>query len=130
MLELKVFYSASVLQPCVLASAKMSILILLYCIFVTRAFRVTAIILMLIVGAWWISTTLAAAFICSPMKSTWDTDVQGTCGDQWVLDIITPLPWILKDFAILIAPLPSVWKLQMPIRQKMALIRLLLIGFL
>ena len=50
--------------------------------------------------------------------------------DQWVLDIITPLPWILKDFAILIAPLPSVWKLQMPIRQKMALIRLLLIRFL
>ena len=66
---------------------------------------------MSIVGAWWISITLAAAFICSPIKSAWDPDVQGKCGNQYVLDIIAPIPWILTDFAILLAPLPIVWKL-------------------
>lgn len=117
-------------QPCLLASAKASILILLYRIFITRAFRITAIILLFIVAAWWTAITLASALICSPIETAWNPNVQGKCGNQYILDIIAPIPWILTDFIILLAPLPNVWKLQLPYRQKVGLIGLLLIGCL
>lgn len=85
---------------------------------------------MAIIGAWWIAISLGAALICSPVKSAWDPDTPGSCGNQYVLDIIAPIPWILTDFVILFAPLPAVVKLQMPSRQKVALIGLLFIGCL
>ncbi|KAL9612401.1 MAG: hypothetical protein Q9167_002995 [Letrouitia subvulpina] len=77
---------------------------------------------MAIIGAWWIAVSLGAALICSPVKSAWDPDTPGSCGNQYVFDIIAPIPWILTDFVILFAPLPAVIKLQMPSRQKVALI--------
>ena len=116
------------MQPCLLASSKLSILILLYRIFITKAFRTTALALMAIVASWWISITFAVVFICSPVKSQWNPDVPGHCGNQYLLNVIDPIPWILTDFAILFAPMPMVWKLHMPTRQKVALGGLFLIG--
>ena len=52
----------------------------------------------------------------------------GHCGNQRVLDIIDPILWILTDFAILFAPLPMVYKLHIPIRQRLALGVLFLVG--
>ena len=123
----KVVYSATLLQICVLASSKTSILILLYRIFITKAFRRTVLVLMAIVATWWIATSFAVAFICSPVRSQWNSNVPGHCRNQYLLDIIDPIPWILTDFAILFAPMPMVWKLQMPIRQKVAVTSLFLV---
>ncbi|KAL8786446.1 MAG: hypothetical protein Q9213_002762 [Squamulea squamosa] len=114
------------LQPCLLASAKISILILLHRIFITPAFRIAAIVLMFIITAWFIALTLASALICSPIETAWNPNVQGKCGNQYIMDIIAPIPWILTDFIILLAPLPIVLKLQMPRRQKAGLVGLLL----
>ena len=124
----KVFYSASLLQPCCLASAKLSILLLLHRVFITKVFRTTSRVLMVIVASWWISITFAVAFVCTPVSSRWDPNVPGHCGNQYLLNIIDPIPWILTDFAILLAPLPIVWKLQMRIQQKIALGCILLVG--
>ena len=84
--------------------------------------------LMAVVTCWWISISFAVAFICSPVKSEWNPDVPGHCGNQYLLNIIDPIPWILTDFAILIAPMPMVRKLHMPTRQKVALAGIFLIG--
>lgn len=116
------------MQTCLLASAKMSVLILLYRVFITPAFRKTVIVLMTIVTSWWISITFAVAFICSPVKSQWNPSVPGHCGDQYILNIVDPIPWILTDFAILFAPMPMVWKLHMPATQKVALACIFLVG--
>ncbi|MCJ1404089.1 hypothetical protein MMC11_007314 [Xylographa trunciseda] len=124
----KVFFAASLMQPCLLASTKVSVLILLRRVFITRAFRRTAEILMAIVIGWYIAISLATVFICSPINSLWNPEVPGHCGNQYLLNIVDPIPWILTDFAILIAPLPMVRKLQIPTRQKVALAGLFLVG--
>ena len=108
----------------------MSVLILLHRVFITKPFRLAAKILMLIVIGWYIAISLAGAFICLPVKSTWDPKVPGHCGNRYILDIIDPLPWIITDFAILVLPLPMVWKLHAPTRNKIALSGLFLVGAL
>jgi hypothetical protein len=83
---------------------------------------------MVIVIAWYIAISLAGALICQPVKSSWDPKVVGHCGNRYVLNIIAPLPWILTDFAILLTPLPMVWKLHINTRHKVALAGLFLVG--
>ncbi|KAL8653877.1 MAG: hypothetical protein Q9226_003659 [Calogaya cf. arnoldii] len=81
-----------------------------------------------VVVLWYLAITLAGALICLPVKSHWDPHVPAHCGNQYTFDIIAPIPWILTDFAILIAPIPMVWRLHMAIRQRVALGALFLIG--
>ena len=126
----QVFYAAGLLQPALLAASKLSILILLHRIFITRGFRLTAWILMGIVAAWYISITLGAALICLPIKSLWDPTVPGHCGNQYLFDRIVPVPWIVTDFAILVAPLPVIRSLNMSMRTKVIVVGLFLIGCL
>ena len=77
---------------------------------------------------WWIASVLAYAFICSPVSSNWDPTVPAQCGNQRLLAYIDPLPWIVTDFAILVAPLPVLARLHAPRRQKVGIIGLFLIG--
>ena len=75
-----------------------------------------------------IAISFAVAFICSPVESSWNPDVPAHCGNQYLLNIIDPIPWILTDFAVLLAPLPMVWTLHTSTRHKAALSGLFLIG--
>ena len=124
----QVYYAGGLIQPSVLASSKISVLILLHRIFVTRAFQLTARVLLALVVGWYLAVFLADAFICIPVSSNWDPKVPGHCGNRYILNIIAPLPWILTDFAILISPLPMVYKLQLPTRERVALAGPFLIG--
>lgn len=126
----QILFAGSLMQPCVLTSAKLSILILLRRIFITQTFQRVANVLIAIVLGWWLAITFAVTFICTPVKSHWDPNVPGNCGNVYLLDIIDPIPWILTDFAILFAPLPMIWRLQMATRQKVAVGALFLIGVL
>lgn len=115
------------MHPCLLATAKISVLVLLYKIFITRAFRITVITFIAIVLAWWVSNTLGAALLCQPVSSHWDPNTPGHCGNLYVFEIIICLPWIVTDFAILIAPLPMVRNLHTSTRQKVILMGLFIV---
>ena len=58
----------------------------------------------------------------------WDSEVHGHCGNLALLTVIMPIPWVLTDFAILIAPIPAVRKLQLPRTEKIGLCELFLTG--
>ena len=122
------FFACGILQPTALAFAKLSVVILLHQIFIPRAFRLTCWGLGSIVLAWWIAVIFAQSFICLPVSSIWDPSTPGHCGNQKILQVVDPLPWVVTDFAILIAPLPVLRKLQTSRRQKAGLMALFLIG--
>lgn len=126
----QVVFVVSILQGCSLVSAKVSVLIFLRRIFVTPAFRWTANILILISICWWLFAALGSALICQPVRSSWDPRVPNGCGNRYVFNIIAPLPSILTDFAILLCPLPMVWKLHTTTRHKVALGGIFLVGSL
>ena len=122
------FFACGILQPTALAFTKISILLLLHQIFIPQAFRITCWVLGAIVVAWYLAVVFAASFICLPVSSVWDPSTPAHCGNQKVLQVVTPLPWIITDFAILIAPMPVLRRLHTSRRQKAGLMALFLIG--
>ena len=85
---------------------------------------------MSIVVSWCLYDTLGGALICQPVRSSWDPRVPNNCGNRYVFNVVGPLPWILTDFAILICPLPMVWRLHTTTRHKIALGGIFLVGAL
>ena len=131
-IALKVFFASSFVLSSALALTKISFLLLLHHLFTTPAFRLTVRILGGIVVTWWFAGIIATIFICEPINSHWDPAAQAVakCGDQQALLLGTPIPWIVTDFAILIAPLPVLKQLQVSKPQKYGLIGLFMIGIL
>ena len=115
-------------QPTTLALSKLSVLWLLQRVFITHVFRVTVYLLMAVVVAWYLSILFADIFVCTPVQSHWDPTMGGNCGNMPLLDVISPLPWILTDFAILAAPVPLVLKLHLPLYPKLGVLGVLLLG--
>ncbi len=112
-------YASSFLQTSSLALAKISLIIFLYRIFfIVEGFKRTCWILGAIVMSWWIAAFFSNAFICLPVSHTWVPESKGTCGNQYLLDLIIPLPWILTDLTILVAPMLVVRQLQLAGAQK------------
>jgi hypothetical protein len=125
----QVFYASSFLQTTALALSKLSLLIMLYRIFeIVRGFQITCWILGGVVTAWWAAAFFAGAFICYPAASIWEPNTKGTCGNMELLNVVTPIPWVLTDFAILIAPLPVIRKLQIDRARKRRVYAAFLLG--
>ncbi|KAL9084356.1 MAG: hypothetical protein Q9159_005264 [Coniocarpon cinnabarinum] len=64
------------------AAFKLSILFLLYEIFVTKWFRRLTIGFMVLTVAWLIAMLLAVWLICRPLAKEWDPTIPGTCGNE------------------------------------------------
>lgn len=65
---------------------------------------------------------IAVFFFCIPIQSFWDSGVKGRCLlAQPTMWIISGIVHIVTDFAIIVMPLPIVWKLQLPRSQKIYL---------
>lgn len=59
--------------------------------------------------------------ICRPIAVDWNASVDGTCGDQIVAYLILEVFGLLLDFAILVVPIPFVWRLKVERRQKISI---------
>ena len=73
-------------------------------------------------------TIFAGIFQCRPIKGAWDTTIDAHCIKiNLVWEIMGGMN-VLTDFALLLAPLPQLWKLQMPKETKLQLISIFCIG--
>ncbi len=82
----------------------------------------------IIVVVWWVGTILADALMCIPIEHNWNPEIPAHCGNKQLLAILPPIPWIVTDLAILIMPMPMVYKLQLPGLQRVGLAALFLLG--
>ncbi|KAK8036949.1 hypothetical protein PG991_001263 [Apiospora marii] len=81
------------------------------------------------VAGWFLCTALVPWFNCRPTRKTIDPFIPGVCFDRmnWFLSscvINTTL-----DLAILIMPVPQIWKLQMTTRRKVQVTLVFLLGY-
>lgn len=90
--------------------------------------RWTIRILDIIVVAWFVCYTLSEAFLCIPISANWDNSVKGHYANRWVVLIVGNLIWIITDFAVLLAPIPSLMKMQLPVQKKAGVVALFLTG--
>lgn len=109
---------------------KISLLMLFHRIFITPAFRMATKVIGVIVILWWVGTILADTLICIPIAHNWNPEIAARCGNKQLLAIIPPIPWIVTDLAILIMPMPMVYKLHLPGFQRVGLAGLFLLGIL
>ena len=69
--------------------------------------------------------------ICTPREKIWNPLLDtGHCFDIYATFQATGIFNVISDFAILILPMPSVWKLQMSFKRKILMTAIFATGFL
>ncbi|KAI0486461.1 hypothetical protein F4859DRAFT_371401 [Xylaria cf. heliscus] len=72
-----------------------------------------------------IATSLA---ICQPISASWDETVLGRCGNQVVSYLCLEIISAILDLVIIIAPLPPLMRLRMPLKRKWLIYALFSLG--
>ncbi|KAH9205858.1 hypothetical protein DL95DRAFT_489589 [Leptodontidium sp. 2 PMI_412] len=104
-------------------------LLLMYCrIFTVPSVKRFALLLGSISIAWCIAIIFVSCFQCTPLEKTWNPTLVGYCIDIRASFIGNAVPNILTDVAILILPMPQVWKLQTTVGQRVSLSVVFLLG--
>ncbi|KAL8979617.1 MAG: hypothetical protein Q9205_005091 [Flavoplaca limonia] len=82
------------------------------------------------ITAWMIQQILATLVICRPISINWDASVNGTCGNVAANCLASAGINTLTDILILILPMPIIWRLHVPLRNKLILSLIFGLGFL
>ena len=106
----------------------------------SKPMRVAIYVLGVVVAAWGIAFALVTIFDCTPVKGAWTRFSTEALADPAVAPVcrVQPEPAylsnsainIVTDVAILLLPLPQVWRLDLPRAQKLAIYSIFAIGLL
>ena len=123
--------SAEAIYNFAMFSIKASILYLYHRIFfVSRGFMIGLWVLGVFVACYSITQFFAAILQCMPIASTWDPEIKGYCINTDIGATVIATLNVLTDFIILILPMPILWRLQKPTKEKIQIMGMfLLAGF-
>ncbi|CAI7644391.1 unnamed protein product [Penicillium glandicola] len=122
------FWASVPIYQTSLISTKMSILLQYKRVFSTPRMRLACWILIGFLGLYGTWTILSAWFNCVPLAKFWDPTVPGFCFDKKALWFSNSAIHIVTDILILIYPMPVLKSLQLPKRQKYALMAVFALG--
>ena len=132
---IQLMYAVELTYTVLITTTKFSILLFYRRVFMNQAssqrFRIVWYAITIWTFLWGISTFFAAAFQCSPASFYWTKytrKTQGTCIDLTSLLLVTASTNIVTDVALLILPMPLVWKLNIERPQKFAVLGIFLLG--
>ncbi|KAL9640523.1 MAG: hypothetical protein Q9204_000670 [Flavoplaca sp. TL-2023a] len=132
---IQLMYAVELTYTVLITTTKFSILLFYRRVFMNQAsslrFRIVWYAITIWTFLWGISTFFAAAFQCSPASFYWTKytrKTQGTCIDLTLLLLVTASTNIVTDVALLILPMPLVWKLNIERPQKFAVSGIFLLG--
>lgn len=111
-LATKFFFVLSLLYLAAVVFPKLAILAIYLRIFVQPRFRTACYILAMLVIANWVGNTVAGLLMCKPLQYFWDhTITGGHCFHIKERRCWASLINIITDVAMLVLPLPIIWKL-------------------
>ncbi len=110
------------------ATAKLSILCLYRRIFSTPSFRINSLIIGLFVVAYWITSMLGMLLQCIPVQGIWQKTPSSKCIDSNAFFLGLELLNCILDVAMLCLALKVIRGLQVPMKQKIALAMVFLLG--
>ena len=129
----KTKYADIILEVITYTTAKLSVIYLYRRIFTFRIFRHITTAALAIVSAWGISFFFVIVFQCTPIASQWNNleiRNQKNCVAQKPFYYANSITDLILDIFILALPLPMVARLQLPLKQKLAVGGMLLLGVL
>ena len=83
-----------------------------------------------IIFAWAVGSVCSTLFRCSPVKFFWNKDINGSCSNAKTGRIAAAALNSAIDVILLVLPVPLVWKLMLPSKQKLAVIGIFGLGIL
>ncbi|KAL8898239.1 MAG: hypothetical protein Q9207_006803 [Kuettlingeria erythrocarpa] len=108
----KCIYALEIIYLPAVALPKLSILSLYFRLFPNQLFRAMTLFLVVVMLLNWLAFIFASTFKCSPVAYQWDKSIQGGhCFDVLLYYRLVNVPNIVTDIAMLILPMPMVWKL-------------------
>lgn len=124
-------FIGSILYTVCLGTTKLSLLFLFLRISPGRFYRTCVLVMIYTVVAYASSALIAVIVQCTPIRMAWDlTITDGHCMDRPRLSFAGAVLNIAFDFVIFFLPMPTVWNLQLPWRQKLALMMVFGVGLL
>lgn len=124
------FWAIQILYKLTINMTKVSILCLYLRIFPNKQFRKAALIVMFFVVGYAVSSIVATIFQCSPISKTFHPQTPGKCLNLTAFWYANAVANILGDCAILALPMPVLYALHLPQRQKFGLMMVFALGFL
>ncbi|KAJ8107020.1 hypothetical protein OPT61_g9154 [Boeremia exigua] len=114
-----------------LTVTKISILLQYHRIFTLREMRIPVYGALIIVSVWGTITVFTAIFTCVPVAAYWRVTEQASakCVNQPALWYTNASVNIFTDLMVAVIPVRGIWSLQIPKRQKLALLGILTIGW-
>ncbi|EYB30234.1 hypothetical protein FG05_07655 [Fusarium graminearum] len=74
---------------------------------------------MIFISIWSPMQVVAISLSCIPLQAFWDPRIKGKCFEhQTLMWYINAIVHIVMDFALIVLPLPIVWRLKLPLSQK------------
>ncbi|KAI0481927.1 hypothetical protein GGR56DRAFT_162060 [Xylariaceae sp. FL0804] len=125
----RLFWITEILYNVAMLFIKMTFLFQYYRIFRhVKAMRIVYITAMVAIGGWCFGQILAVVFTCVPPQAFWDRSIPARCQNEQAGVYLNAIGTLVTDFIILLLPLPSLWKLKLPMAQKLALNGIFSIG--
>lgn len=127
----KTKYTYQLLGTIGLWVVKLSILLFFRRIFSVQAFRSVNNIFIGITVAWGIAFTFTVAFQCTPVSTIWnkfEMEYTANCVQVHPFYLFLAISDLILDISIYFLPIPHVWQLQLPLRQKFAVGGIFLLG--
>ncbi|OTA81659.1 hypothetical protein M434DRAFT_401328 [Hypoxylon sp. CO27-5] len=127
----KTKYTYQLLGTAGLWVIKLSVLFFYRRIFSVRISRIANNVLIGLTMFWGLAFTLTVAFQCTPVSTLWDKfeiEYGDSCIEVQPFYLSIAVSDLILDLIIFIAPIPHVYHLQMPMRQKLAVGSIFLLG--
>ncbi|KAJ0415873.1 hypothetical protein BJY00DRAFT_251404 [Aspergillus carlsbadensis] len=126
--QMKAFWLTIPFYNAALLCAKASILMQYFRVFPSRGMRHTCWVMITILAAYGSWAVLSAFLNCIPVARFWDPTIPGSCLSSKGLWFSNASMHIATDLAILIIPIPALAALELPKKQRLALISIFALG--
>ncbi|KZM24640.1 uncharacterized protein EKO05_0008579 [Ascochyta rabiei] len=114
-----------------LTITKISILLQYHRIFTIHKMRIPVYAALAMTSVWGLTLLFTSIFSCIPVEAFWEVTEQGNakCVDIMALWYTNASVNIVTDILVAAIPIPGIWGLHIPKRQKIALLGILTIGW-
>ncbi|TPX09914.1 uncharacterized protein E0L32_008936 [Thyridium curvatum] len=126
--SLELFYFGEAIYYITVSLTKISILCLYLRLIPQRSYRYISYGLMVFVGLTGFCCVLAGVFQCNPIHKAWNPELEGTCFNQVALFMSNAGLNIAQDIIIYLFPIKRFWEIQLPRKQRIALILVFVVG--
>ena len=125
---LELFYYGEATYYITVSLTKISILFLYLKLIPQRTYRHISWGMMVFVGLTGFTCVIAGIFQCNPIPKAWHPKMEGTCFNQVALYLSNAGLNIFQDLIIYFLPVKTLWQVQLPLKQRIALIAVFVVG--